>query len=102
MYRLERAVRGPLVAAVSATGNLNAVTTVQVGTQVSGQIKEVYADFNSVVRWGEVVARIDLATFEAEVRQARADVGSAKATVPNQHAQVARGRADARIAGSML
>src|SRR5207249_3444481 len=74
MYRLERAERGPLVAAVSATGNLNAVTAVQVGTQVSGQIKELYADFNSVVRQGQVVARIDPATFEAKVRQARADV----------------------------
>ena len=92
-YRLERAERGPLVAAVSATGNLNAVTTVQVGTQVSGQIKELYADFNSVVRKSQVVARIDPATFEAKVKQARADVDSAKATVLNQEARSsARGR----------
>jgi len=102
MYRLERAVRGPLVAAVSATGNLNAVTTVQVGTQVSGQIKELYADFNSVVRRGQVVARIDPATFEAKVRQARADVDSAKATVLNQQAQVERARADVGNARSSL
>src|SRR3989454_4544148 len=102
MYRLERAVRGPLVAAVSATGNLNAVTTVQVGTQVSGQIKELYADFNSVVRRGQVVARIDPATFEAKVRQARADVDSAKATVLNQQAQVERARADVGDARSSL
>src|SRR5207302_5474051 len=55
-YRFERAERGPLVAAVSATGNLNAVTTVQVGTQVSGQIKELSADFNSIVHRGQVIA----------------------------------------------
>ncbi len=102
MYRLERAERGPLVAAVSATGNLNAVTAVQVGTQVSGQIKELYADFNSVVRQGQVVARIDPATFEAKVRQARADVDSAKATVLNQQAQVERAQADVGNARSSL
>src|SRR5256886_646184 len=101
-YRFERAERGPLVAAVSATGNLNAVTTVQVGTQVSGQIKELYADFNSVVRQGQVVARIDPATFEAKVRQARADVDSAKATVLNQQAQVERAQADVGNARSAL
>jgi len=101
-FRFERATRGPLVAAVAATGNLNAVTTVQVGTQVSGQIKELYADFNSVVRQGQVVARIDPATFEAKVRQARADVDSAKATVLNQQAQVERARADVGNARSSL
>src|SRR5213592_279276 len=95
-YRTERAERGPIVAAVSATGNLNAVTTVQVGTQVSGQIKELHADFNSVVRQGQVVARIDPATFEAKVRQARADVDSARATVLNQQAQVERARAEGK------
>jgi len=93
-YRTERAERGPIVAAVSATGNLNAVTTVQVGTQVSGQIKELHADFNSVVRKGQVIARIDPATFEAKVKQARADVDSAKANVLNQEAQVERARVE--------
>jgi len=102
MYRLERAERGPIVAAVSATGNLNAVTTVQVGTQVSGQIKELYADFNSVVRTGQVIARIDPATFEAKVKQARADVDAAKHTVLNQEAQVERARADVGNARSAL
>jgi HlyD family secretion protein len=101
-YRLERAERGPLVAAVSATGNLNAVTAVQVGTQVSGQITELHADFNSVVRRGQVIARIDPATFESKVRQARADVDSAKATVLNQEAQVERARADVENALSAL
>ena len=93
-YRFERAERGPLVAAVSAMGTLNAVTTVQVGTQVSGQIKELYADFNSVVRKGQVIARIDPATFEARVRQARADLDAAQALVLNQEAQVERARVE--------
>lgn len=93
-YRLARVERGPLTAAVSATGNLNAVVTVQVGSQVSGQIKELLADFNSVVRRGQVIARIDPESFQAKVNQARAEVESARATVLNQQAQVERARAD--------
>src|SRR5213076_3512517 len=72
-YRLARVERGPLIAAVSATGNLNAVITVQVGSQVSGQITQLSADFNSVVRQGDVIARIDPEIFEAKVNQANAD-----------------------------
>jgi len=93
-YRLARVERGPLTAAVSATGNLNAVITVQVGSQVSGQIKELLADFNSVVKRGQVIARIDPAIFEAKVSQARAELDSARAAVLNQQAQVERARAD--------
>src|SRR5207249_9442842 len=63
-YRLVRVERGPLTAAVSATGNLNAVITVQVGSQVSGQIKEIFVDFNSPVRseehTSELQSRFDL------------------------------------------
>src|SRR5712692_11213815 len=93
-YRLSQVERGPLTAAVSATGNLNAVITVQVGSQVSGQIKELLADFNSVVKKGQVVARIDPDIFLAKVNQAKADLDSAKATVMNQQAQIERSRAD--------
>jgi HlyD family secretion protein len=91
-YKLGRVERGPLTAAVSATGNLNAVITVQVGSQVSGQIKELFADFNSVVKKGQVVARIDPDIFEAKVNQAKADLASARAAVLNQQAQVERAR----------
>ena len=80
--------RGPLTAAVSATGNLNAVTTVQVGSQVSGQIKELLADFNTLVKKDQIIARIDPEIFQAKVNQAQADVASAQATVINQEAQV--------------
>jgi HlyD family secretion protein len=93
-YRLARVERGPLTAAVSASGNLNAVITVQVGSQVSGQIKELRADFNSAVKRGQVIARIDPESFEAKVNQARAEVESARASVLNQQAQVERARAD--------
>jgi HlyD family secretion protein len=102
VYRFERVERGPIVASVSAAGNLNAVTTVLVGTQVSGQIKELHADFNSVVRRGQVIARIDPATFEAKVKQARADLDAAKHTVLNQEAQVERARAEVGNARSAL
>jgi HlyD family secretion protein len=101
-YRLARVERGPLTAAVSATGNLNAVITVQVGSQVSGQIAELRADFNSVVKKDQVIARIDPAIFEAKVNQAKADLDSAQATVINQQAQVERARADVENARAAL
>ena len=93
-FRTVRVERGPLTAAVSATGNLNAVITVQVGSQVSGQIKELLVDFNSIVKKNQVIARIDQDIFLAKVNQAKADVESAKAIVLNQEAQVERARAD--------
>jgi HlyD family secretion protein len=101
-YRLARVERGPLTAAVSATGNLNAVITVQVGSQVSGQIKELLADFNTIVRKGQVIARIDPEIFQAKVTQAHADVDSAQATVLNQQAQVERERAAVQNARAAL
>src|SRR5881409_3310017 len=93
-YRLAKVERGALTAAVSATGNLNAVITVQVGSQVSGQIKELLVDFNSVVKKGQVIARIDPDIFLAKVNQAKADLESSRATVLNQEAQIERARAD--------
>jgi HlyD family secretion protein len=102
LYRLARVERGPLTAAVSATGNLAAVITVQVGSQVSGQIKELLADFNSVVRKGQVIARIDPESFQAKVNQARAEVEAARATVLNQQAQVEKARADVENARAAL
>jgi len=101
-YRLARAERGPLTSAVAATGNVNAVITVQVGSQVSGQIMALMVDFNSIVRKDQVIARIDPAIFEAKVNQARADLDSAQATVLNQQAQVERARADIENARAAL
>jgi HlyD family secretion protein len=101
-YRLVRVERGPLTAAVSATGNLNAVITVQVGSQVSGQIKELLVDFNSIVKKDQIIARIDPDIFLAKVNQAKADLESSRATVLNQEAQVERARADIENARAAL
>ena len=89
-YRLAVVERGPIVSAVSTSGTLNAVITVQVGSQVSGQIKEMLADYNSEVTAGQVIARIDPETFEARVNQAEAELAVSKANVGIQHAGVER------------
>ena len=92
LYRMARVERGAVIASVSATGNLNAVVMVLVGSQVSGMVKELQADFNTVVHKGQVIARIDPALFEAAVNQASADVRAARSTVLNQEAQVEQAR----------
>lgn len=66
--------RGSVVETVAATGSLQAVTTVQVGSQVSGTIKALHADFNSQVRKGEVIAELDPSLFQTQVEQARASL----------------------------
>jgi len=94
-YRLAKIERGNITAAVSATGTVNPVVAVQVGSQVSGQIKELLADFNSEVKQGQVIARIDPEAFNLKVNQAMADVEAARATVLTQSANVAALRAEA-------
>lgn len=101
-YRFGRVERGPLTAAVSASGNLAAVITVQVGSQVSGQVKALHVDFNSVVKKNQVIARIDPEIFDTKVNQARAEVEGAKAAVMNQQANVERARADVENARATL
>src|SRR5690349_24400396 len=73
--------RGDIVDTVGATGTLQAVTTVQVGSQVSGNISWLGADFNSIVRKGQVVARLDPALFQAAVEKSRANLAKSKADV---------------------
>ncbi len=73
-YRFATIERGDLEAAVSATGTLNAVTTVQVGTQVSGKVVEILVDFNDRVKKGQLIARIDPTLPAAAVRDAQAGV----------------------------
>ena len=68
-YKTEKVQKGALSAQVIATGTVNPVTLVQVGSQVSGAIIKLYADFNSVVRQGQVIAQIDPALFQAKVDQ---------------------------------
>jgi HlyD family secretion protein len=93
-FRMAPVTRGPLTAAISATGTLNAVVTVLVGSQVSGNIKELHADFNSVVKKGQVIARIDPDIFQAQVNQAKAQLDAARAALLNQDAMVEKTRAD--------
>ena len=66
--------RGDIVDAVSATGTLEAVETVQVGTQVSGVVRELLADFNSIVRKGQVIARLDPQLIQTQIEQQAANV----------------------------
>jgi HlyD family secretion protein len=80
--------RGPIRVAIAATGNLKAVITVDVGSQLSGQISSVEGDFNQRVAKDQAIAHIDPATFQARVTQAQADLTSAEAS-----AQAARARA---------
>ena len=94
LYRTTPVERGELLSTISATGTLNAVVTVQVGTQVSGTIQQLLVDFNSPVKKGMLIARIDPSIFEAKVKQAQADLESTKASVLNQRAAVARAQAD--------
>jgi HlyD family secretion protein len=73
--------RGDVVDTVGATGALEAVTTVQVGTQVSGTVQALYADFNSIVRKGQVIARLDPSLFQTQIEQQQANVARAHAEV---------------------
>ena len=92
-YRTATIEKGRLVASVSATGTLAPVISVQVGSQVSGQLKEVLVDFNSQVSKNQLIARIDPESFEYRVRQAQADLDAARAQVATQQANIAAQRA---------
>src|SRR5678810_573443 len=78
--------KGSVVQGIDATGRLQAVTTVQVGSQVSGTIKSLYADFNSQVKKGQVVAQLDPSTAKAQVEQASANLQNARASLANARA----------------
>ncbi|MEW6165276.1 MAG: efflux RND transporter periplasmic adaptor subunit [Pseudomonadota bacterium] len=82
--------RGPIEAAVSATGTLNPVVAVQVSSQISGQIREILVDYNSTVKAGQLVARLAPETYEHRVHQAEADLEAARATVAVQQAELYR------------
>src|SRR5438034_2732836 len=80
-YEISIVTRGPITQAVTATGTLNPVVNVQVGSQVSGNIAKLFADFNSQVKAGQVVAQIDPALFQATVTQAEGDLANAQAAL---------------------
>jgi HlyD family secretion protein len=80
-YRFDKVDRGDVVVSISATGTLNADTTVQVGSQVSGRLAKIYVDFNSVVKNGQLLAQIDPTFLQAALDQAKAGVFKAQATL---------------------
>jgi HlyD family secretion protein len=88
-YKTERVEKGDIQDAVTATGTVNAVVNVQVGTQVSGTVSRLFADYNSLVKKGQILAQIDPANFEAQVAQARANLLNAEAGLKKAQAVLA-------------
>ncbi|HYS04219.1 MAG TPA: efflux RND transporter periplasmic adaptor subunit [Candidatus Dormibacteraeota bacterium] len=88
-YETVKVERGKIVAKVTASGTLSALVTVQVGTQVSGRIQDLYVDFNSPVHKGEVLAKIDPQFFKAAVEQAKANLVAAEGNLAKAKAQAA-------------
>src|SRR6187455_756732 len=80
-YQTAAVTRGPITQAVTATGTLNPVVNVQVGSQVSGNIQKLFADFNSPVKEGDVIAQIDPIVFQANVNQAEGELANARAAL---------------------
>jgi HlyD family secretion protein len=89
-YQTETVERGDLTQVVTATGTLNPVVNVTVGSQVSGIINKLYVDYNSTVKSNEVIAEIDPSTYQAAVEQATADLANAKANLELQQAEAER------------
>ena len=92
-YQTAPVTKGPITQAVTATGTLNPVQNVQVGSQVSGNIQKLFADFNTVVKAGQVIAQIDPVVFQANVNQAEGDVANARAALELARLNMARTQA---------
>jgi HlyD family secretion protein len=92
-YFTEKVQQGDIQDVVQATGTINAVTTVQVGSQVSGTIQTLYADFNSHVKKGQVIAKIDPSLFQGAVLQAKADLADAQANMVASKANLEKAKA---------
>jgi HlyD family secretion protein len=89
-YQTATVTRGDLTQVVTATGTLNPVVNVTVGSQVSGRISKLYVDFNSIVKSNEVIAEIDPSTYQAAVEQSTADLANAKANLELQRVEAER------------
>ena len=101
-YRTATVKHGDINVAISATGNPNAVVTVQVGSQVSGTILALYADFNTKVTKGQLIARIDPAALQAKVDQGKASLDAAGAAVANAEAGVQKAQAGIQAANASV
>src|SRR5215212_1585876 len=98
-YKTEKIDRGSITMTVTATGTLSAVTTVQVGSQVSGVISRLYADFNSNVKKGQLLAELDPTPIQAQVEQRQADLTRARVEAANAKVNYER---QSRLAASGL
>ncbi|MFH0795573.1 MAG: efflux RND transporter periplasmic adaptor subunit [Candidatus Omnitrophota bacterium] len=87
-FRTETVTRGDITSTVTATGTINPVTTVLIGTQVSGTIKKIFVDYNSLVKKGQLIAQIDPTPLEAQVAQSRANLLVANANVAKAEASL--------------
>jgi HlyD family secretion protein len=92
-YMMAWVERGQIASTVNATGTVNAVVTVQVGSQITGRIQKLFADFNTAVQEGQVIAQIDPALFEARASQVRANLANTRAAVRVAEATVENARA---------
>ncbi|NCT69408.1 MAG: efflux RND transporter periplasmic adaptor subunit [Xanthomonadaceae bacterium] len=93
-YRTTTVERGDIRVAISATGTLSAISTVTVGSQISGQVTDVLVDYNSEVKKGEVLARIDPSTYEAQIEQGNAQIANAQASLKQAQATLANAELD--------
>lgn len=93
-YRTATVERGDIRVAISATGTLSAISTVTVGSQISGQVTDVLVDYNSEVKKGQVLARIDPSTYEAQIEQGNAQIASAQANLRQAQATLANAEID--------
>ncbi len=93
-YRTATVERGDIRVAISATGTLSAISTVDVGSQISGLVTDVLVDFNDRVTEGQVIARIDPSTYEAQIAQGSAQVASARASLATAQATLRNAEAD--------
>ncbi|TWT21241.1 efflux RND transporter periplasmic adaptor subunit [Luteimonas marina] len=95
-WRTVQVERGDIRVAISATGTLSAISTVTVGSQISGQVTEVLVDFNSAVKKDDVLARIDPSTYEAQIEQGNAQIASARASLAQAQATLRNAELDYR------
>ncbi|MUV13839.1 efflux RND transporter periplasmic adaptor subunit [Noviluteimonas gilva] len=93
-FRTAAVERGDIRVAISATGTLSAISTVDVGSQISGQVTAVLVDFNDRVKKDQVIARIDPSTYQAQIAQGAAQVASARANLETARAALANAEAD--------
>jgi len=96
-YVTAAADRGEVVRTVSASGKLRALNTIKVGSEISGQVTQVYVDFNSPVTAGQVLAQIDPTRIRARVQQAQAQVSLARAALAQADAAITRARTDVEV-----